>query len=276
MAESADELLLQYGRVTDLAIEYFKKPAWTPAFAISFVCGIKPVMGCRAIPKRGMQVRRASMRATPRQLRRATELLQDWRDDHADEDDPSVRPPAKVVPLEFFDWCRDACQNTIFKPDLLDHLLGLIYAPNDDDPLPPVSMEFLERAKALEHYKRMELEVSLSTAKLVKSAVAGGSGNAVVVRRSGRYGRVCPLAAEILEARGLTPVYQRMDAGAVLAVMLRFARDGAHPKIEKSTPERLLYVKNGRLAEYTQRALQQYLDARPVGPDGEPLAAAAR
>jgi hypothetical protein len=273
MAESAADRLPQYKRVTDLAIEYFKERAWTPAFAVSFVCGIVPVMGCRAIPKRGMQVRRASVRATAMQLRHATKLLEEWRDDHLDDDDPNVRPPSKVVPLEFFEWCRCACPDTNFKPDLLDHLLGLIYVPNDYDPLPPVSMDFLERAKALEHYQRLALEGTLSAAKLAAPARASAGGKGVLVRRSGSRGKFCTLKAEILEARRLTPIEQRMDAAAVEAVMLQLACDGAHPKIAKSTPTRILYLKEGEtvLTEYTRRALRQFLNRRPVGPDGELL-----
>lgn len=264
MPESATDLLPEYKRVTELAIEYFKQPTWTPAFAVLFVCGIEPLVGCRAIPKRGMQVRRASVRATPVQLHRAKRLLERWREDHTDEDDPNVRPPSRVAPLDFFEWCEDACRANLTKPELLDHVLGLINVPSESDPLPPVPLDFLERAEALDHYKRVEFERAVSAARLAAQVTVSASATVRTVRRSGSHGKVCPLEAEILEARSLAPPHQRGDAAAVAAVMLRFAHDGAHPKLERSTSERIYYVKDGVTTEYTARALQQFLNRRPL------------
>ncbi len=275
MAETAADLLPQYKRVTELVIAHFQEPTWTPAFAVAFVCGVEAIKGCREIPKRAMQIRRPSKRATPLQLLHARELLERWRECYTDPEEPDKPPPSKTTPMDFFYWCEVDCEQAEWKPDLLDHILGLIYAPRAGRPLPPVSMYFLEAAKALERYQRLELEGTLSAARLAASTAASGVGKRVTVRRTGKYGKVCPLEAEIVEARSLTPIHQRMDGGAVLAVMLRFAHDGAHPKIERSTPERLLYLKNGVETPYTQRALQQFINERPLGPDGEPLESGA-
>jgi hypothetical protein len=185
--------------------------------------------------------------------------------------------PTEVSPLAFFEWCADDYRSSLWRPELLDHILGLINERSEHDPLPPVPLELLERAGLVEGLQKLALEnLRSSAAELARTRSVGGGSSEVtghIVRRHGSAGKVCPIEAEIIEARR-TVLRNRQEAtaGDVREVLLQMAKDtNRFPRLRRSTDDRILLwydtdgPNGGEVREYTLSRLRQYLaglDAR--------------